>query len=199
MKKLILSLTAVLLSLTLAACAAEEIPSLKGGHQDNAASPLDGEVNTVEAEITVSDPEAPQSDGEWGEWVCIAERPDDVPTITLTEYANGTAEFAIQNNTEYEWGYGLEPYFHKYNEEKGVWLSVDPITDIAVPEIYCILQLGGSSTYTLPIEQYYGDIPDGLYRAGLIMRKQTEECEAEWILCDFHFIDGEIARDISCY
>lgn len=196
MKKLFLSLTAVLLSLTLAACAAEEMPSLRGGHQDNAASPLDGEVNTVEAEITVSDPEAPQSDGEWGEWECIAERPynenETATDISPSDpaYLNATAptmmlatvnheteqyEFSVENSTQYEWGYGLEPYFEKYDEEQELWLPVDPITEITYIEIYCLLQPGNTTTYTLPIEQYYGKLPTGMYRTGLLMRNQTTE------------------------
>lgn len=203
MKKLILSLAAALLALTFAACAAEEIPALKGGHQDNADSPLDGEVNTVEAEVTVSDPELPQSDGEWVDWECIAERPYNenetltadpentapadlnasAPTMSLETVNHETDqhEFLVENNTQYEWGYGLEPHFEKYDEEQDLWLPVEPITDITYIEIYCLLQPGGTTTYTLPIEQYYGKLPTGMYRAGLLMRNQTTEAtEMVW-------------------
>lgn len=226
MKKLVLSLTAILLTLSLAACATEELPALKGGNHQAEAAPLDGDAGADVAVITVTDPEAPQSDGDWKEWECIAERPyddetaaevstsdstpadpintapadlnDSLPTLTLIGFTNGTAEFSVQNNTQYEWGYDLKPYFHKYNEDNGVWLDVEPVTEIWVNDVYCILQPGGSSTYTLPIERYYGKLPDGQYRAGLIMKKETELCEAELILCELHFIDGEIARVIAC-
>lgn len=209
MKKLILSLTAILFALTLAACATEEIPALKGGNQANAA-PTDGDTGADVAVITVNDPEAPQSDGEWEEWECIAERPydenetatdastsdsapadpvntapadlnDTLPTLTLTDCTNGTAEFSVQNNTQYEWGYGLEPYFDKYDDEQGAWLPVEPITDITVIEIYCMLQPGGTAVWTLPVEQYYGELSAGMYRAGLLMRNQsTETSEMIW-------------------
>lgn len=106
---------------------------------------------------------------------------DPTPTMTPT---GGAYEFTIQNNTQYEWGYGLEPYFDKYDEEQGVWLPVEPITEIMVIEIYCILQPGGSSTYTLPIDRYYGELSTGSYRAGLLMRNHETET-AEMIWCDF--------------
>ena len=210
MKKLILSLTAVLLALTLAACATEELPALKGVEPQANDAHLDGDAGADVAVITVNDPEAPQSGGEWEEWVCVTERPYDenetatdvstsdpapadpvntapadlnepLPTLTLTDCTNGTAEFSVQNNTQYEWGYGLEPYFDKYDYEQGVWLPVDPITDIAYIEIYCLLQPGDTTTYTIPVQQYYGELPTGIYRAGLHMRNQsTETSEMIW-------------------
>ena len=124
-----------------------------------------------------------------------------LPTMTLTEYTDGTARFAIQNDTSCEWGYGLEPFFHKFNENEGTWFDVKPVTEISYIEIYCILQPGGSDTYTLPIREYYGDLPDGQYRAGLLMRNHETET-AELITCELHVINGEtveIAEVIYCY
>lgn len=107
---------------------------------------------------------------------------DPLPTMTFSCFnAAGEYEYIIQNNTQHEWGYGLEPYFDKYDEEQGVWLPVEPITDITVIEIYCLLQPGGSSTYSLPIEAYYGDLSAGSYRVGLLMRNhETETAEMIW-------------------
>ena len=109
---------------------------------------------------------------------------DPLPTMTFSCFnAAGEYEYTIQNNTGYEWGYGLEPYFDKYDEEQGAWLPVQPITDITITviEIYCILQPGGSSTYSLPIETYYGELSAGSYRVGLLMRNhETETAEMVW-------------------
>ena len=105
-----------------------------------------------------------------------------LPTMTFECFnAAGEYEYTIQNNTGYEWGYGLEPFFDKYDEEQGVWLPVTPITEITVIEIYCILQPGGSSTYSLPLESYYGYLSAGSYRVGLLMRNhETETAEMVW-------------------
>ena len=125
---------------------------------------------------------------------------DPIPTMTYASVNSaGDYEYTVQNNTQYEWGYGLEPYFDKYDEEQGVWLPVEPITEITVIEIYCILQPGGSSTYTLPIDQYYGDLSAGSYRVGLLMRNhKTEMSEMVWY--EFNVgIDESYWRDIECY
>ena len=125
---------------------------------------------------------------------------DPLPTMTYASVNSaGEYEYTVQNNTQYEWGYGLEPYFDKYDEEQGVWLPVEPITEITVIKIYCILQPGGSSTYTLPIEQYYGDLSAGSYRVGLLMRNhQTEMAEMVWY--EFSVgIDESYWRDIECH
>ena len=255
MKKLILSLTAILFALTLSACMAEEYRSndvdinMAGGrsavdviYEPNAASPCDVDINTDAAEPTTTDSEAPQSVEEWEEWECIAERPDEfeenaavspsqpaaennapipadttsgdpvnttpanlnalLPTMTYASVNSaGEYEYTVQNNTQYEWGYGLEPYFDKYDEEQGVWLPVEPMTEITVIEIYCILPSGGSSTYTLPIDQYYGDLSAGLYRVGLLMRNHTTEM-AEMVWYEFNVgIDESYWRNcvIECY
>ena len=123
-----------------------------------------------------------------------------IPTMTYASVSSaGEYEYTVQNNTQYEWGYGLEPYFDKYDEEQGVWLPVEPITEITVIEIYCILQPGGSSTYTLPIDQYYGDLSAGSYRVGLLMRNHTTEM-AEMVWYEFSVgIDESYRRDIECY
>ena len=110
---------------------------------------------------------------------------DPIPTMTYASVNSaGEYEYTVQNNTQYEWGYGLEPYFDKYDEEQGVWLPVEPITEITVIEIYCVLQPGGSSNYTLPIDQYYGDLSAGEYRVGLLMRNHTTEM-AEMVWYEF--------------
>lgn len=241
MKKLILSFTAALLALTLAACAAEEIPAFNEGQQDIDITPsattdkTEGaqDDNSV-AEITANDPEVgvereyvaeiSDDDNEKSTVTTVSlpqEAPvsnvpipvdktsdiydnndpisvdttsddtvdttpanlnDSLPTMTFEGFnASRDHEYAIQNNTPYEWGYGLEPYFDKYDEEQGVWLPVEPITEITVIEIYCILQPGGSSTYTLPLEQYYGALSAGSYRVGLLMRNhETEMAEMVW-------------------
>lgn len=125
---------------------------------------------------------------------------DPLPTMTYASVNSaGEYEYTVQNNTQYEWGYGLEPYFDKYDEEQGVWLPVEPITEISVIEIYCVLQPGGSSTYTLPIDQYYGDLSAGAYRVGLLMRNHTTEM-AEMVWYEFSVgIDESYWRDIECY
>ena len=125
-----------------------------------------------------------------------------LPTMTYASVSSaGEYEYTVQNNTQYEWGYGLEPYFDKYDEEQGVWLPVEPTTEITVIEIYCILPSGGSSTYTLPIDQYYGDLSAGLYRVGLLMRNHTTEM-AEMVWYEFNVgIDESYWRNcvIECY
>ena len=227
MKKLILSLTATLLSLTLAACAADETPPFNDEQQDidiiltaPTEGAADAEADKPAAGITVNDPTAQQPSGDW-EHVSestdhhnemstvttvsspqaasennvpadaasadpIAAVPanlnDPLPTMNFEGFnASGDHEYVIQNNTPYEWGYGLEPYFDKYDDEQGVWLPVEPITEIAVIEIYCMLPSGGSCTYCLPIDQYYGDLSAGSYRVGLLMRNhETETSEMVW-------------------
>ena len=110
---------------------------------------------------------------------------DPIPTMTYARVNSAEEyEYTVKNNTQYEWGYGLEPYLDKYDEEQGVWLPVEPITEITVIEIYCILQPGGSSTYTLPFDQYYGDLSAGSYRVGLLMRNHTTEM-AEMVWYEF--------------
>ena len=125
---------------------------------------------------------------------------DPIPTMTYSSVNSaGEYEYMIQNNTQYEWGYGLEPFFDKYDEEQGVWLPVKPINEITVIEIYCILQPGGSSTYTLSIDQYYGDLSAGSYRVGLLMRNhETEMAEMVWY--EFSVgIDESYWRVIECH
>ena len=125
---------------------------------------------------------------------------DSIPTMTYASVNSaGEYEYTVQNNTQYEWGYGLEPYFDKYDEEQGVWLPVEPITEITVIEIYCILQPGGSSTYTVPFDQYYGDLSAGEYRVGLLMRNHTTEM-AEMVWYEFSVgIDESYWRIIECH
>lgn len=122
-----------------------------------------------------------------------------LPTMTYASVNSaGEYEYTVQNNTQYEWGYGLEPYFDKYDEEQGVWLPVEPITEITVIEIYCVLQPGGSSNYTLPIDQYYGDLSAGAYRVGLLMRNHKTEM-AEMVWYEFSVgIDESYWRIIEC-
>ena len=156
-------------------------------------------VTDVSSPKVISDPVPADTTSEDSVNTTPATFNDPLPTMTLTEYTDGTAQFAIQNDTSCEWGYGLEPFFHKFNEDEGAWFDVKPITDISYIEIYCILQPGGSSTYTMPIEQYYGALTDGKYRAGLLMRNHETEM-AELITCEFSVIDGEtaVAAEIIC-
>ena len=196
MKKLILPLTAILLALTLAACAADETSALSAPAEGAA----DAEVDMPTAEITVDDHEMstvttvslPQAASENNVLadttsadpinITPASLNDTLPTMTLECFnAAGEYEYTIQNNTQHEWGYGLEPYFEKYDEEQGVWLPVEPINEITVIEIYCILPPGSSGTYGLPIDQYYGDLSAGSYRVGLLMSNhKTETSEMVW-------------------
>ena len=271
MKKLFLSFTATLLALSLAACAAEEIPAFNGEQRDIDITPVvlidktEGtEAEKPVADITVNDFEAgaePEyaverpKDGNENSTVTTVSSPqkapenndpittsddsvyststtvgttsddsvnnpptpdgitsddsvnttpanlnDPLPTMSFESYnASGDHVYTLQNNTECEWGYGLEPFFDKYDEEQGVWLPVEPITEITVIEIYCILMPGGSSTYTLPLEQYYGDLSAGSYRVGLLMRNhETEMAEMVWY--EFSVgIDESYWRVIECY
>ena len=201
MKKLILPLTAILLALTLAACTADKTPAFNDEQRDidNALSAptegaIDPEADNPIAENTVNDHEmstvtttsSPQAASEnnipadtaSADPINItpANLSAPLPTMTLECFNDaGEYEYTIQNNTQYEWGYGLEPYFDKYDEEQGIWLPVEPITEITVIETYCILPPGGSGTYGLPIDKYYGDLSAGSYRVGLLMRNHTTE------------------------
>ena len=160
-----------------------------------------GTVTAVSSPKVISDPVPADTTSEEAVNTTPVDLNNALPIMTLTEYTDGIAQFAIQNDTSCEWGYGLEPFFHKFNEDEGAWFDVKPITDITYIEIYCILQPGGSGTYSLPIEEYYGELPDGQYRAGLLMRNHETET-AELITCELHVMNGEtieIAEVIYCY
>lgn len=205
MKKLFLPLTSMLLALTLAACAADETLVFNDGQQDidtSLSEPTEGAadaeadkpaaeitMNDNETSATVSSPQAASEDNvsaDANSAYPINITPSGLnaplPTMTLECFNDaGEYEYTIQNDTPFEWGYGLEPYFDKYDDEQGVWLPVEPITEIAVIEIYCMLPSGGSCTYCLPIDQYYGDLSAGSYRVGLLMRNhETETSEMVW-------------------
>lgn len=228
MKKLYLSLSLILLSLTFAACTTEEAPLSAGAQNGGSYSgvPDKAEANEpaadgTDAKISEANPSAeypvemPSEQEDAAADTIVFTSPDNtsnqgddpanttpanlndpantipanlndpIPTMTHTGFnAAGDHEFTIQNNTQYEWGYGLEPYFEKYNEEQGVWLPVEPIADVSYIEIYCMVQPGGSSTYYLPIEEYYGELSAGSYRAGLLMRNHETQT-AEMIWCEF--------------
>lgn len=217
MKKLFLSLTSILLTLTFAACTTEEPPLSAGAQNDISHSGVPDKpeadeptADGADAKINEANPSAEypvempseQEDGVTDTTVCTspentnnqgddpanttpANLNDPLPTMTLNGFNSaGDHEFTIQNNTQHEWGYGLEPYFEKYNEEQGVWLPVEPIADVAYIEIYCLLQPGGVTTYTLPIESFYGDLSAGSYRVGLLMRNHETQI-AEMIWCEF--------------
>lgn len=207
MKKLILPLTAILLAFTLAACTGDITPAFNDEQRDIDtvfSAPTEGagyaEADKPAAETVVNDhemstvttvslPQAATENNVLADTTSadpINNTPaglnSPLPTMTLECFnTDGEYEYTIQNNTQYEWGYGLEPYFDKYDEEQGVWLPVEPITEITVIAIYCILPPGGSGTYGLPIDQYYGDLSAGSYRVGLLMRNhQTETSEMVW-------------------
>ena len=211
MKKLILSFTSVLLSIALSACMTEELrsaadidmPAAQHGIDiiDPNANTADPDVKACDGAIAAEEPSAIPSEQEIPTVTTVSSTNDNqydppnntaadpintTPTnlndpIPIMTFSGGAYDFIIQNNTQYEWGYGLKPYFDKYDEEKGVWLPVQPITDFAVIEIYCLIQPGGSSTYSLPIESYYGSLSAGSYRVGLLMRNhETETAEMIW-------------------
>ena len=205
MKKLFLSLTAIPLALTLAACAADETLAFNGGQQDvdtSLSAPTEGaadaEADKPAAEITVNDNETSatvsshqaasednvpaDANSAYPINITPTGLNAHLPTMTLECFNDaGEYEYTMQNNTPFEWGYGLEPYLDKYDYEQGVWLPVEPITEITVIEIYCMLPPGGSCTYCLPIDRYYGDLSAGSYRVGLLMRNhETETSEMVW-------------------
>lgn len=86
--------------------------------------------------------------------------------INCVKLDTDTGEFELVNNSLNDWGFGYTPYFQK--EINGQWFDVQPVTDIAVPEIYALLPAnGGRNKFVLPISQWYGRLSEGKYRAGV--------------------------------
>lgn len=94
--------------------------------------------------------------------------------ITCTSLTWSAIELKMVNNTDTNWGYGLEPYLQCITN--GEWTDVAPVTDIDIPEIWAELPAkGGQNSQTLKLSEWYGDLPDGHYRAGVKLSGEAGE------------------------
>lgn len=94
--------------------------------------------------------------------------------IICTTLTNSLIQLEYVNNSSINWGFGLEPYFQKITD--GEWTDVPPITDIEIPEIWAELPAdGGQNSQTLKLSEWYGDLPDGHYRAGVKLSGEAGE------------------------
>lgn len=108
--------------------------------------------------------------------------------INCIKLDTDTGEFELVNNSMNDWGFGYTPYFQK--EMNGQWFDVQPVTDIAVPEIYALLPAnGGRNKFVLPISQWYGRLSEGKYRTGI---KLTGELGEQMLWYEF---DVDIISD----
>lgn len=104
---------------------------------------------------------------------------EPLPVMVAKELTNEHASFEIHNNTQINYGYGLQPYFQKLSDD-GLWLDVEPVEAIAVIDIWCELPSGGMNVFDLPIKEYYGELSDGQYRAGAMVISEDSNAEVIW-------------------
>ena len=149
-----------------AAGAAGEAPQISDANEIDPDTPVsDGDPDTpAESPIFPNDKSSDSTTGDaTGELEIIC-------TTPLTDII----ELKIINNSSSDWGFGLEPYFQRLTD--GEWTDVPLITDIAIPEICCMLPAGGGyNTKVMEISEWYGTLSEGNYRAGVKLSGEAGE------------------------